>query len=198
MWWAPGTCGPGSDRATGLAEPCPGGPRGGPRAGGAAVRLRRTSPAAAAPLRGLPRGMGAVPQRRALPAPLLRPRRAAGLRAVAARPGQLPRVGGAPERRSPGAPGRGGCGSPPGRPRARAAACPRSRPSVCRGALPGSLSSSCFPSLEKYQKLVYRPGFRTALRTKRGGGCRAFWRERRDPNRVVSWPAEAEISLSLE
>lgn len=60
------------------------------------------APAAAAPVRGLPRRVGALPQRRALPAPLLRPRRAAGLRAVAARPGQLPRVGGAPQRRSPG------------------------------------------------------------------------------------------------
>lgn len=63
-------------------------------------------PAAAAPVRGLPRRVGALQQRRPLPAPLLRPRRAAGLRAVAARPGQLPRVGGAPQRRGPGDPTR--------------------------------------------------------------------------------------------
>lgn len=74
------------------------------RAGGHLVPAHSPvpAPAAAAPVRGLPRGVGALPQRRALPAPLLRPRRAAGLRAVAARPGQLPRVGGAPQRRSPG------------------------------------------------------------------------------------------------
>ena len=60
---------------------------------------------AAAPLRDLQRRMEALPQRAALPAPLLCPRRAASLRAVAARPGQLPRVGGAPERGGPGVPG---------------------------------------------------------------------------------------------
>lgn len=94
--------------------------------------------AAAAPLRSLPRRVEAVPQRRALPAPLLRPRRAAGVRAMAPRPGQLPRVGGAPERRGPGAPGTPGVGAvgavggaePPGR-AARASECtghPGSRP----------------------------------------------------------------------
>lgn len=81
--------------------------------------------AAAAPLRGLPRGVEPLPQRSALPAQLLRPRRAAGLRAVAARPGQLPRVGGAPERRGPGALGRPGVvlgrwSASPGHPNARA------------------------------------------------------------------------------
>lgn len=60
-------------------------------------------PAASPALRGLPRRVGALPQRRPRPTSLLCPRRAARLQAVAARPGQLPRVGGESQPPGPGA-----------------------------------------------------------------------------------------------
>lgn len=153
--------------------------RGGRGAGSpGAVRgpwLKLPVAAAAAPLRGLPRRVDALPQRRTPPAPLLRPRRAARLRAVAAGPGQLPGVGGAPQRRGPGA------GEPGGR-----WGTDRALPTV-RLPAPGEESAwvllrLCFLPFEKYQKSVYQQGFTV----KKGGECRVVWgRKKRDPLTVL-------------
>lgn len=99
------------------------------------ARAHAVPPAASPALRGLPRRVGALPQRRAPPTPLLRPRRAAGLQAVAARPGQLPRVGGEPQPAGPG------------------------ERRVWAQSLRGHALPSCFPP-EKYPKLLYRRDFR--------------------------------------
>lgn len=144
MRGAPGTwgdlVGPCDRLKRGLSGEDPGGSSG---AGGAAASGSGAPlAAAAAPLRSLPRRVEALPQRRALPAPLLRPRRAAGVRAMATRPGQLSRVGGAPERGGSGAPrqpGWGGVGGaePPGRLSAQATLAPAPGPGILESTAEG-------------------------------------------------------------
>lgn len=110
-----------------------------PRVGsgyGVCPRSPLSLPAASPAVRGLPCRVGALPQRRARPTSLLRPRRAAGLQAVAARPDQLPQVGGEPQRRGPGA----------------------RRVWVCAQILRGTPPPPCSPP--EYPKMRYQRDFR--------------------------------------